>query len=214
MEKSRQQLFKKLRKDVGDDKIIEAMQAVPRELFVPNDYRYLAYEDVALPIDEGQTISQPYIVAAMVSALELRRTDRVLEVGTGSGYQAAILARLAREVVTVERIEILADQARARLHDLGCANVTVHLAGEELGWPEQAPYDAIIVAAAAPKLPTVLQDQLAQLGRMIVPVGQIDAQDLVKVTRTRHGLSVRTFGGCKFVPLIGQDAWPKGSTGL
>jgi protein-L-isoaspartate(D-aspartate) O-methyltransferase len=194
---------------VGDPKVVEAMERVPREAFIPEDVRHLAYEDAPLPIGEGQTISQPFIVALMVSALELRRSDKALEVGTGSGYQAAILAELASRVVTVERVQTLADSARARLASLGYANVEVLLAGAQLGWPAEAPYDAIIVAAGAPKLPRELIDQLTVGGRLVVPVGSLDSQELMKVTRTQDGFSVRSLGPCRFVPLIGEGAWPQ-----
>ena len=183
------------------------MEKVPREAFVPEESRALAYEDVPLPIGDGQTISQPFIVAHMVSGLELRRSDRVLEVGTGSGYQAAVLSLLARDVLTVERIASLADSARERLADLGFAGVRVERAGESLGWPQEAPYDAVIVAAAAPKLPRRLLDQLAVGARLIVPVGSIDAQELMKVYRTGEGISVHMRGDCRFVPLIGDGGW-------
>ena len=193
---------------MGDLKVIEAIQRVRREAFVPEESASRAYEDIPLPIGEGQTISQPYIVALMISAVELRRTDKVLEVGTGSGYQAAVLAQLAGEVVTVERFSSLADSASLRLETLGVSNVQVFLAGEQLGRPEAAPYDAIIVAAAAPKLPRELIDQLTVGGRLIAPVGSKEAQELMKVTRTPDGFSVRTLGPCRFVPLVGEGAWP------
>lgn len=210
----RRRLFQRLRREIGDERVVEAMEQVPRECFVPPSVRHLAYQDIPLPIGEGQTISQPFIVALMVSALELRASDRVLEVGTGSGYQAAIMAKLAREVVTVERVPSLAEAARRRLEALGFQNVAVHLAGEELGWPPGAPYDAIIVAAAAPKLPRPLMDQLAHGGRLVVPVGSLEAQELMKVVRTGpDAFSVRTMGGCRFVPLIGRDAWSEEEAG-
>ena len=207
LEDPRRRLFDRLRREVGDQTVIDAMEKVPREAFVPEESRALAYEDVPLPIGDGQTISQPFIVAHMVSGLELRRSDRVLEVGTGSGYQAAVLSLLARDVLTVERIASLADSARERLADLGFAGVRVERAGEALGWPQEAPYDAVIVAAAAPKLPRRLLDQLAVGARLIVPVGSIDAQELMKVYRTGEGISVHMRGACRFVPLIGDGGW-------
>ena len=185
------------------------MERVPREMFVPEESRHLAYEDVPLPISEGQTISQPYIVALMVQALELRRTDKVLEVGTGSGYQAAVLAGLADRVVTVERLGDLVDSARERLASLGYVNAEVALAESRLGWERDAPYDGIIVAAGAPKLPNKLMRQLADGGRLVVPVGSRDSQDLMKVCRSGGGYSVQTLGPCRFVPLIGEEAWPE-----
>ena len=185
------------------------MMKVPREAFVPASSRHLAYEDAPIAIGEGQTISQPFIVAIMISALEVRRSDRVLEIGTGSGYQAALIAELAREVVTVERIESLAISARQRLERLGYQNIRVMPAGEELGCPEQAPYDGIIVAAGAPTLPKGLIKQLAIGGRLVVPVGSLESQQLMKVTRTPEGYTARTLGECVFVPLIGDMAWPE-----
>jgi protein-L-isoaspartate(D-aspartate) O-methyltransferase len=194
-------------RDVEDAKVLHAMGRVPREKFVPEPHGPMAYEDIPLPIGQEQTISQPYIVAMMVSALELRQTDRVLEVGTGSGYQTAILAELARHVVSVERIKLLADSARERLEALDYANFEVLQAGQELGCPVKAPYDAIIVAAGAPKLPQELMEQLATRGRLVIPVGTRESQELMKVERSDSGYSFRTMGACRFVPLIGEDAW-------
>ena len=145
----------------------------------------------------------------MVGALELRRTDKVLEIGTGSGYQAAILAELAARVVSVERFSSLADSARERLHSLGYTNVEVFQAEEGLGWPREAPYDAIVVAAGAPRLPRELIEQLAIGGRLVIPVGSMEIQELMKVIRTADSFSVRTMGDCRFVPLMGDGAWPE-----
>ena len=184
------------------------MGRVPRERFVPASMAASAYDDAPLPIGEGQTISQPFIVAVMVTEMEVRQTDRVLEIGTGSGYQAAILSKLAASVISVERIPSLAAGARERLARLGYWNVAVHEASAELGWPPGGPYDAIVVAAAAPRLPRELIDQLTPRGRLVVPVGSRDAQELMKVTRAGDGLSVRTIAPCRFVPLIGEGAWP------
>ena len=183
------------------------MERIPREAFVVESTAHLAYDDAPLPIGEGQTISQPYIVAMMVNALELRRTDRVLEIGTGSGYQAAVLGELAGTVITVERLADLAETAARRLRSLGYGNVDVRLAGDELGWPSGAPYDGIVAAAGAPKLPRGLMDQLSVGGRLVVPVGSLEAQELMKVRRTQDGFAVSTLGSCRFVPLIGADAW-------
>ena len=210
LQDAKRRLFDRLRREVGDEAVIDAMERVPREAFVPEEGRPFAYEDAPLPIGEDQTISQPFIVATMVSGLELCRSDRVLEVGTGSGYQAAILSLLAQEVLTVERIASLADSARERLTALGFANVRVEAAGGTLGWPEEAPYDAIIVAAAAPKLPQQLLDQMSVGGRFVVPVGSLDAQELMKIYRTSEGISVQMKGACRFVPLIGEGAWDEG----
>ena len=167
-----------------------------------------AYDDVPLPIGEGQTISQPFIVAVMVAELEVGRTDRVLEIGTGSGYQAAVLSEIAASVISVERIPSLAGEARERLAGLGYRNVAVREASAELGWPRDGPYDAIVVAAAAPRLPIGLIAQLTPRGRLVVPVGSRDAQELMKVTRSGDGFSVRTMTPCRFVPLVGEGAWP------
>ena len=207
VEEEKQRLFDRIRVDGADPRVISAMMRVAREEFIPEASAHLAYEDTALPIGEGQTISQPYIVALMVSALDIRRTDVVLEVGTGSGYQAAVLAQLAGRVTTVERRSALAEGARARLESLGLANVTVQLAGSALGWPSGAPYDGIIVAAAAPRLPIDLIGQLENGGRLVVPVGSREQQELMKITRTAAGHSVETFGSCRFVPLVGEGAW-------
>jgi len=209
LEDARQRLLAHIGKDVNDPKVLQAMERVRREAFVPEANAQLAYEDIPLPIGEGQTISQPFIVAMMASALELRRTDKVLEIGTGSGYQAAILAELARCVVTVERITVLAETARQRLDSMGYKNVEVVLTGDRLGWSEYAPYNAIIVAAGAPRLPQDLIGQLEVGGRLVVPVGTKEAQDLMKISKTEDGFSVQALGACRFVPLIGEGAWPE-----
>jgi protein-L-isoaspartate(D-aspartate) O-methyltransferase len=198
-----------VRRYVSDPCVIEAMSAVPRELFVPAAVQPAAYDDSALPIGGGQTISQPLIVALMLDALSLRPADRVLEVGTGSGYQAALLSHLAAEVITVERIPALAEEARRALAELACANVTVHLAGATLGWPGAAPYDAIIVAAGAPHVPRVLIEQLSDGGKIVLPVGTRSSQELVRVRKTDAGIALSRLGPCAFVPLINGDAWPE-----
>ena len=208
MEEAKRKLMARLREEVPDGRVVDAMERVPREVFVPIEYRDAAYEDTALPIAEGQTISQPFMVATMIEALEPRRSDRVLEVGTGSGYQAAILAELAREVITVERIKTLEDSARDQLTSLGYHNITVHLSEDHIGWITDAPYDGIIVAAAAPKLIRGLLDQLADGGRLVIPVGGRKQQNLMKVVRSGTSYSVKTLTPCRFVPLIGKDAWP------
>ncbi len=209
MEDAKRQLMAILRGEIADSRVVDAMERVPREAFVPRKYRRAAYEDSALPLSEGQTISQPFMIATMIDALGPRRSDRVLEVGTGSGYQAAILAELVREVLTVERIRSLADTASARLNSLGYENVTVRVAEERIGWASEAPYDGIVVAAAAPKLIRGLVDQLADGGRLVMPVGGRRQQNLMKIVRSDTTYSVTTLAACRFVPLIGRDAWPE-----
>jgi len=204
-------LLAELREEINDERVLAALARVPRERFVPPDLVPYAYENRPLPIGHGQTISQPLIVAMMTEALALQGDEKVLEIGTGSGYQAAILAELAREVVTVERIPELAQRAARLLAELGYDNVRVQLAREDvLGWPEEAPYDAIIVTAAAPSVPRELLEQLAAGGRMAVPVGGRDLQELVVVTKEASGLRQRRLGACRFVPLIGPQAWQVG----
>ena len=196
-----------LRRHVRDERVLEAMAAVPRERFVLTEMRARAYDDSALPIGEGQTISQPLIVAMTLEAAAIKPEDRVLEVGTGSGYQAAVLSLLAREVVTVELIASLRERAEAVLCELGYTNVVVHQAGEALGWPESAPYDVVVVAAGAPHVPRSLLDQLAPGGRLVIPVGERRGQELVRATNTPHGVEIARLGACAFVPLIGKEAW-------
>lgn len=207
LEQGRERLFRHLDREIVDRRVVEAMRRVPREAFVPPQLVHAAYDDRPLGIGFGQTISQPFIVALMVQALELEGDERVLELGTGSGYEAAILGELAQKVVTVEYIPELAEAAGQLLGKLGYANVEVHLAGSVLGWPEGAPYDAIIVSAGAPTVPQVLLDQLAMNGRLVIPVGSRWQQELVKVTKSRQGNRVENLGGCYFVPLIGEGAW-------
>lgn len=208
---ARQRMLRLLRTMVKDARVLEAMVVVPRERFVPSDLRESAYDDRPLPIGSGQTISQPLIVAIMVEALMLHPDDSALDVGTGSGYQAAVLSRLARRVVTVERIDSLLSHAASVLAATGCANVEAHLAGDALGWPEGAPYDAIVVGAGAPHVPRALVDQLAPGGRLVLPVGSLRAQELVRVTKTAHGVDLERLGACAFVPLIAREAWPAGA---
>jgi protein-L-isoaspartate(D-aspartate) O-methyltransferase len=209
LERVKENLVKYLDHEIADKRVIEAMKRVPREAFVsPEQYR-VAYDDRPLSIGFGQTISQPFIVALMVQALELRGDEKVLELGTGSGYEAAILAELAQKVVTVECIPELAESARLVLDKLGYSNIEVHVAGKVLGWPEEAPYDAIIVSAGAPDVPEVLVEQLVWNGRLVIPVGSRWQQELLRVTRLRTGKAIENLGGCYFVPLIGEGAWEK-----
>ena len=209
LERSREGLLKYLDHEIADKRVVEAMRRVPREAFVSTEQHQFAYDDHPLSIGFGQTISQPFIVALMVQALEVKESEQVLELGTGSGYEAAILAELAQKVVTVESIPELAESAKQVLDGLGYRNIEVHVAGKTLGWPAGAPYDAIIVAAGAPTVPQVLLEQLAWGGRLVIPVGSRWQQDLLKVTRLRKGNRTENLGGCYFVPLIGEGAWEK-----
>ena len=195
------------RRGITDERVLEAMGHVPRELFLPEALRAYAYEDGALPIGYRQTISQPFIVATICSLLALEGPERVLDVGTGSGYQAAVLAELAAEVVTIERIPELAAEAQAALEQAGYANVEVRVGDGSLGVPERAPFDAIAVAAAAPTLPPALYAQLAVGGRVVVPRGSRWGQDLVLVVRTPDGPVERRSIPCRFVPLLGDEGF-------
>ncbi len=200
---------------VRDERVIEAMRAVPRDEFVPPRVRRYAFEDHALPIGEGQTISQPLIVGMMTEAAHLDGHEHVLEVGTGSGYQAAILARLARDVVTVEIVAALREQAARSLDRLAVRNVTVLAAGPVLGAPEQAPFDAILVTAVAPSIPDVLVAQLRVGGRLVIPVGRhADDQELLVVTRTAEGFATGSLGGVRFVPLRGAGGFEDDAAAL
>lgn len=207
LKKDRERLIQHLRHEIDDEKVLDAMARVPRENFVPSLSRQFAYDDRPLPIGEDQTISQPFIVALMTQALVLSGTEKVLELGTGCGYQAAILAELARQVITVERMHKLARKARQTLKSLGYTNIEVNIATQELGWPEEAPYDAIVVTAAAPRIPQGLLDQLAIGGRLVIPVGSRWEQELLQVIMKKEGMTVKNLTHCRFVPLIGEDAW-------
>jgi protein-L-isoaspartate(D-aspartate) O-methyltransferase len=203
----RQEMLDLLCRNIADDRVVDAMAAVPRERFVPDHLGHRAYEDSALPIGEGQTISQPLMVALMVEALQLAGNETVLEIGTGSGYAAAVLSRLARKVVTVERVRPLLERAQATLRALGYENISAHEAGAHLGREEDAPYDAILVSAGAPHVPRALLEQLAPGGRLVVPVGPMRGQELLRATNTPHGMELVRIGPCAFVPLIGEGAW-------
>ena len=207
LERAKSRLFAALRSRVPSGRIVDTMERVPRELFVPESGRHLSYEDMPLPIGDGQTVSQPHIVAIMTHALELKEGDSVLELGTGSGYQAAILSLLTRQVLSVERIPSLAERAIVLLSSLGYANVEVRPAGSVLGCPEKAPFDAIIVTAAAPALPRTLMEQMADGGRMVIPAGSQQEQNLIKVVKSRTTYSITSLGPCRFVPLLGKGAW-------
>jgi protein-L-isoaspartate(D-aspartate) O-methyltransferase len=209
----RKALFSSLRRKIRSVPVVRAMERVPREEFVSVWERPRAYRDEPLSIGEGQTISQPYIVARITEALRLQPTDRVLELGAGSGYQAAVLAELVPDgnVVTVELVPSLAQQARETLAGLGYRNIVVEESTGSLGCPRLGPYDAIVVSAAAPTLSPTLLSQLALGGRLVVPVGSRDQQELVCALRTGEGISLRMLGPCRFVPLIGHDAFSASS---
>jgi protein-L-isoaspartate(D-aspartate) O-methyltransferase len=194
-------------RDVVDERVLAAMESVPRELFILDGLRNRAYDDAALPIGGGQTISQPYMVARICEALALKGDERVLDVGTGSGYQAAVLAELAGEVDTIERIPELAESARANLAAAGYERVRVHVGDGTRGLPERAPFDAIAVAAAAPELPQSLYEQLEPRGRLVVPVGKHGIQRLEVVIRSPEGPAVLRSVPCRFVPLVGEEGF-------
>ena len=196
-----------LSSEIRDKRVLAAMSRIPREIFVPQESRNLAYEDSPLPIGWEQTISQPYIIALMTEALELTGNEKVLEIGTGSGYQAAILAELAASVITVERVPALAESAKRVLDSLGYNNIEIHIAEETLGWQKAAPYDAILVTAGAPGIPDDLIAQLAIGGRMVIPAGSRFVQELYKVKKEKDENRIQKLGGCRFVALIGKDAW-------
>ena len=206
-EAARARLIEHLRTEIKDERVLTVMARIPRERFVPPEARHLAYEDSPLPIGLDQTISQPFIIALMTQALELTGSEKVLEIGTGSGYQTAILAELARVVITVERLPSLAQGAMKVLDSLGYTNIVAHRAKETLGWPDDAPYDAIITTAAAPGVPPDLIAQLTIGGRMVIPVGSRYTQELYKITRQRNKNKIQDLGGCRFVSLIGKGAW-------
>ncbi len=207
LSRSKTALLAELAQDVTSRQVLDAIARVPRERFVPEELRVHAYDNRPLPIGYGQTISQPLIVALMTQALELAGDERVLEVGTGSGYQAALLSHLAREVFSVERVAELAQTARRILGELELVNARVRVAGDTLGWPEEAPYDAIIVTAGAPRVPQELLGQLAAGGRMVIPIGSRDLQELVRVVEKPEGPVITNLGPCRFVPLMGAGAW-------
>ena len=195
-------------RDIEDERVLDAMELVPRHVFVPEGLRDRAYDDAALPIGSGQTISQPYMVARICEALSLRGSERVLDVGTGSGYQAAVLAELADEVHTIERLPELAEGARGRLEEAGYGDrVHVHVGDGTLGLPEQAPFNAIAVAAAAPELPASLYEQLEPRGRLVVPVGKRHGQQLQLIVRSPEGPAVVRSVPCRFVPLLGEEGF-------
>ena len=219
-EKDQEENFERLRREmvqaqleprkIKDQRVLEAMRKVPRHKFVPERMRREAYDDHPLPIGEGQTISQPYMVAIMTELLELRGEEKVLEIGTGSGYQLAILAELARAAFSVERFGPLADQSRTRLRELGYRNIEIRTGDGTLGWPEHAPFAGIIVTAGAPRIPPPLIEQLSEGGRLVIPVGEERHQELYRVVKEGGGTRKEYFGGCVFVPLVGEHGWEIG----
>lgn len=209
-EKKRQRLVERIQtRGIEDPAVLSAVAAVPRHRFVPEPMRRRAYDDSALPIGFGQTISQPSLQALYLQTLKLGPDDRVLEIGAGSGYQTALLAELAGNVYAVDRIEELTQRAREVLDELGYRNIALVTKDGTVGWSKYAPYNAILVAAAAPQVPDTLVDQLAPGGRLLIPVGGRDAQDLRLVTRSEAGTTEESVTGCVFVPLIGRFGWPE-----
>lgn len=206
-EAARARLIKGLASEIKDRRVLTAMARIPRECFVPLESVHYAYEDRPLPIGLNQTISQPYIVAYMTEGLQLTGEEKVLEIGTGSGYQTAILAELARLVISTERLPRLLETARKILDNLGYKNIELHLAEETLGWKANAPYDTIITTAAAPHIPDELVAQLKIGGRMIIPVGSRYVQEMCRLIRHRNHNEVQNLGACRFVSLIGKGAW-------
>jgi protein-L-isoaspartate(D-aspartate) O-methyltransferase len=192
---------------VKDPRVIAAMKKIPRHLFVEEALQNQAYTDHPLPIGEKQTISQPYIVALMTEALDLKGTEKVLEIGAGSGYQTAILAELAQKVFSIERIRSLAIKARKLLFELGYFNVEIKIFDGTYGWVEESPFDAIIVTAGGPDIPQPLLDQLAVGGRLVIPVGDAYVQDLIRLRKKEDGIHKEDLGGCRFVKLIGKYGW-------
>ena len=205
---ARAKLINHLRHDIRDGRVLAAMARVPREMFISSIHHEAAYENIPLSIGLSQTISQPLIVAMMTEALELRGKEKVLEIGTGSGYQAAILAELTQWIVTVERLPQLMERAKRTLDKLGYTNIEVHLAESSLGWHSGAPYQGIIVTSGAPNVPQELLNQLDAGGRLVIPVGTRYEQDLLKIVKQTHTTVVTyNLGPCRFVPLVGKDAW-------
>lgn len=207
-DRQRATLVRKLRRrGIRDERVLAAIGATPRERFVASAWEHEAYADTALPYASGQTISQPFIVALMTQLLQLEGDETVLEIGTGSGYQAALLAQLARRVVTIERLPELMQPARQVLDSLGLTNIEYHTGDGTLGWPASAPYEGIVVTAGAPDVPAPLYNQLAVSGRLVIPVGDKETQELTVVLKTESGPEVTEVGACRFVKLIGDAGW-------
>jgi protein-L-isoaspartate(D-aspartate) O-methyltransferase len=205
---ARHTMVRQLRnRGIHDERLLNVMGHIPRELFVPDELRDAAYDDRALPIASGQTISQPYMVATMTQELSLVGTETVLEIGTGSGYQAAVLAALCQSVITLERLPELTEAARARLAALGITNVVFHVADGSVGWSADAPYNAIVVTAGSPRVPRPLLDQLADSGRLVIPVGPGPVVTLQRIVRRGDSFEIADVCDCSFVPLIGEAGW-------
>ena len=194
---------------IRDRRVLDAMERVPRHLFVDSATIDNAYSDMALPIGEGQTISQPYMVAVMTELLELKGAEKVLEIGTGSGYQAAVLAELSQDVYTIERIAALAEKAKRKFQDLSYLNIRIKSDDGTLGWPEEAPFDRIIITAGSPEIPMPLIEQLAEGGIIVIPVGDLYSQQLLKYRKSGQNPIIEYHTPCVFVPLIGQYGWQK-----
>ncbi len=192
---------------IKNHRLLEAFRKVPRHLFIEEALQDQAYEDYPLPIGDGQTISQPYMVALMIDALQPTKNEKILEIGTGSGYQTALLAELAEEVYSIERLPSLAHRAISILNRMEYYNVTVKIGDGTFGWPEKAPFEGIIVSAGAPEIPEILKGQLAPGGRLVIPVGNQSIQSLIRVTHTSRGFKTENLGGCTFVKLIGHYGW-------
>ena len=194
---------------INDLRLLEVVSRVPRHLFVQESLQHRAYGDTPLPIGENQTIPQPYIVGAMTEALDLKGEERVLEIGTGSGYQTAIIAELCRQVFTIERLNNLSRKAQNVLESLNYMSIVFKMFDGTYGWPDQAPFDAILITASAPEIPGSLVKQLGDGGRLVAPIGEADKQKLVVLTKNGDRVSRRDLGDCKFVPLIGKYGWPQ-----
>lgn len=199
---------------INDEKILQSMREIPRHLFVPEQQRTYAYEDFPLPIGEGQTISQPHIVALMTEMLRLKGHEKVLEIGTGSGYQAAVLSKIAKEVYTIEKIESIGLKAKELFKELGYKNIKVKIGDGTEGWAQYSPYDGIIVTAGSPQIPEPLIEQLGENGRIVVPIGGPFSQDLILGEKIKGELITRTICGCVFVPLIGKHGWDNNKSNI
>lgn len=194
---------------IKDRRVLDAMRKVPRHLFVDDSIQYRAYDDMALPIGEGQTISQPYMVAIMTELLQLKGGEKVLEIGTGSGYQAAVLAELSREVFTIERVAALAKRAEERFQSLGYNNIQVRVGDGTLGWPEKSPFDRVVITAGSPRIPQPVIEQLSDEGIIVAPIGDCFSQQLTIIKKSKGALSEQLHTPCMFVPLIGEYGWGK-----